>query len=200
MKRLSIAILALLGYLTVDAQTKKYTNHNEFSVITYGPAFLESGFGLHTFHGVQLHENIALGLNTGVDRYPVNNEGSKWFLPLSAKVNYVEFPDRKRSFFAGLDLGYSFAFLNKNLVESNLKYEYQGGLLVNPQLGWRFKFKNSAKYWSLATGYRYQHYSRKDTYTRPSASLPDTSIGYGITQMDKKYDLHRFTLQVGFGF
>jgi hypothetical protein len=112
----------------------------------------------------------------------------------------VEFADRKRSFFAGLDLGYSFAFLNKNLVESNLKYEYQGGLLVNPQLGWRFKFKNSAKYWSLATGYRYQHYSRKDTYTRPSASLPDTSIGYGTTQMDKKYDLHRFTLQVGFGF
>lgn len=200
MKRLSIAILALLGYLTVDAQTKKYTNHNEFSVITYGPAFLESGFGLHTFHGVQLHENIALGLNTGVDRYPVNNEGSKWFLPLSAKVNYVEFPDRKRSFFAGLDLGYSFAFLNKNLVENNLKYEYQGGLLVNPQLGWRFRFKNSAKYWSLATGYRYQHYSRKDTYTRSSASLPDTNIGYETTQIDKKYDLHRFTLQVGFGF
>jgi hypothetical protein len=200
MKRLSIAMLALSAAFSASAQTKKYTNHNEFSVITYGPAFLESGFGLHTFHGLQIHENIALGLNTGVDRYPVNGEGSKWFLPLSAKVNYVEFPDRKRSFFAGLDLGYSFAFLNKDLVENNFKYEYQGGLVINPQLGWRFKFKNSGKYWSLATGYRYQQYSRKDTYTRPSASLPDTNIGYGTTQIDEKYDLHRFTLQVGFGF
>ncbi|WP_333865627.1 hypothetical protein [Sphingobacterium sp.] len=200
MKRLFIALLALLAAFYAGAQTKRYTNHNEFSVITYGPAFLESGFGLHTYHGLQFHENISLGLNTGLDRYPVNGEGSKWFLPLSAKVNYVEFPDRKRSFFAGLDLGYGFAFLNKNISEKNLKYEYQGGVLVNSQLGWRFKFKNSAKYWSLAAGYRYQQYSRKDSYIPPSASLPDTDPWYGKTQIDKKYDLHRFTLQIGVGF
>lgn len=179
--------MALLGCLAASAQTKKYTNHNELSVITYGPAFLESGFGLHTFHGLQVHEKYAVGLNTGLDRYPVNNEGSKWFVPLSAKINYVEFPARKRSFFAALDLGYSFAFLNKDGSEENLAYEYRGGLLLNPQLGWRFKFRDSQKYWSLGAGYRYQGYTSRDTHDE-------------VSRNENKYHLHRVTLQIGLGF
>ncbi|WP_293946254.1 MULTISPECIES: hypothetical protein [unclassified Sphingobacterium] len=200
MKRFSVILLALFTYLTATAQIKKYTNHNEFSVVTYGPIFLESGFALHTFHGLNLNEKFAIGLNTGLDRYPVDDNGEKWFLPLSTKINYVEYPKRKRSFFAGIDLGYGFAFLNKTFQTNNLKSKYRGGVLFSPQLGWRFKFKDSQSYWSLATGYRYQQFNREDSYSAPASSLPNVDNGYGLIHNETRYHLHRFTLQVGIGF
>ncbi|WP_104385059.1 hypothetical protein [Sphingobacterium sp. HMA12] len=200
MKRFLVILFALFTSLAATAQTKKYTNHNELSVITYGPIFLESGFGLHTFHGLNLNEKFAIGLNTGLDRYPVNNNGAKWFLPLSAKVNYIAYPDRKRSFFAGVDLGYGFAFLNKTVQTNNLKSKYRGGVLFSPQLGWRFNFKNSQSYWSLATGYRYQQFKREDSYSAPSSNLPGRDYVNGLISNENRYHLHRFTLQVGLGF
>ncbi len=189
-----------------QAQTTKFTNHNEIGVITYGPVFLESGLAIRSFNGIHVGDHYATGVTIEVSRFPVNEDRKFWSVPLSAKGRYYFNPKRRISIFSDLDIGYNFTFLNgKNKIENEM-YRYRGGLFVNPQLGLRLKSPHRDHFWTLSLGYRFQqfretHFSNYTYTAEKQGPIADDNRleGYDYRQ-DNKYLLHRVAIMFGFGF
>lgn len=199
-------MFVLLGSAGIlQAQKRGYTNHNEVGAITYGPIFLETGFAVRTFHGLQFSDSYSLGLTLGASRYPVEGEHKFWLVPLTVKNRYTLWPQHRASLFTDLDLGYGFGFLNAADERPSRRMEYTGGLAANPQIGLKIKGKESRHFWTIAAGYSYQRFGTKeylDLQSQQNAmiSMPTPSWNDQDLIAIERYNLHRVTLMLGFGF
>jgi hypothetical protein len=94
-------------------------------------------FTLQTFNGVQLKPRLAVGGTVGIDWYR-----TALIMPIAAGVRYdlAKNKTQKSSFYASLDAGYGFNWLNANPT----KYTTSGGMMLNPGLGFRIGLKSQS--------------------------------------------------------
>lgn len=114
---------------------KHYVNHTEFGVllgrVTYGEQQFEvteskTNITAQTFNGIQLKENLAVGLTVGTDWYK-----GALVTPAALGVRYQFGKHPKGRFFALLDSGYGLTWFHKD----NDGFESSGGWMVNPGIG-----------------------------------------------------------------
>jgi hypothetical protein len=94
-------------------------------------------FTLQTFNGVQLKPRLAVGGTVGMDWYK-----TALIMPIAAGIRYdlAKNSSQKSVFYASLDAGYGFNWLNVNA--SN--YTTSGGMMLNPGIGLRVGLKSQS--------------------------------------------------------
>ena len=167
----------------------KNTNYYYPSYSSYWPNPTPSGFSLQnianlslqTFNGFQVRKKTSLGLTTGIDMY-----SSALIIPLTIGVRHVLYEKNKQGakLQAGLDAGYGSA------IGNSTNYDYKGGTLVNPSVGFKFPTKNGSS-WLVNFGYKYQ-------YMQISQNI-DPNDTYTISSKETR-NLKRFQVRLGFEF
>jgi len=132
MKKIMIALVALLAMTQSFAQDKEITPRNSWLKagvnvgVPVGDLSDYSNFaaGIDVSGQYLVNPNFGIGLSTGYTHYfPKNNLESFGAVPVGALLRYYP---RSKGFFAGTDVGYSF------LTNSGI----DGGFYLKPQLGY----------------------------------------------------------------
>ncbi|WP_164109151.1 MULTISPECIES: hypothetical protein [Sphingobacterium] len=203
MKYFCIFLGFLCGLSPVLGQEKIYVNHTEIGTLSYGFYPGQASFSASTFHGVEFHRNYAVGLTLGVDRLRVEDEFTFWSFPIAVRGRYTLNPERKTAFYGSVDIGYGLQILNKDNRTENSLDTYDGGTMLNPQVGIRINSEGKKRFFSFSVGYKYTAFGVKRYYNfggsteRPS--LTQDLRGYQVNR-EQNYNLHRLSLMVGIGF
>ncbi|GHE30312.1 hypothetical protein [Sphingobacterium griseoflavum] len=205
MKRIFLIVLVIMAVQQLlHAQHISYRNQQEVGLVSYGPMPLEIGFAARSFHGVAIGDAHTLGVNVGVNRFPIEGKSTIWTVPLTIKNRYVLSPRRKAAFFTDLDVGYALASLNKERKAVPVWSTYDGGVVMNPQIGLKLASPSQNFFWTITGGYLYQRlaittYSNYD----PNFNSRDPSTVDWIGDFNRernRYAVHRLTFMLGFGF
>lgn len=198
---LGLLFLSFLFIQIGNAQEKKFFNANEVGVIVYGPLLPEIGYGIRTVNGYVFKQRLHVGIGVAYEKYVLDEDDNLKALPLFLHTKYMLYPERKASLYGALDAGYGFAFVNKKIKDENQQMSFKGGFMYSPQIGLRILSKNRKSNWTIALGYKYQQL-QKDHYYNITL-LEDVGSNphkdYDLFET-KKYDLHRFSVMLGFGF
>jgi hypothetical protein len=146
-------------------ETKTISNIGNFSV------------GFNSVHGLKLNENIALGLGVGFDK---NNFAM--LIPVSIDGRIALYQG-KISPIISAKLGYSISII-----------ENDGGLILNPKIGFRISLNQNLSY-ILNIGYKWQnieYFDYRPTYYYPYYNINDYS-SYNVK-------LKFVTISTGFEF
>lgn len=194
-----------LSFLTINlyGQSHEFVNHNEIGILSYGPVPLDFSYTIKTTNGISLGENYHVGISTGLDRHTADGLEKLWILPVSGQFKYFLKPARKAAFYGGIDAGYGFSFLNKEISSPDERISYKGGFLLNPQVGLRFKKPNRNTSLTISLGYKMQQISVEKSWNYTGLPTPNDQTsridGFDrITQRD--FDMHRLVFTVGIGF
>lgn len=109
-------------------------------------------FSFQTINGVHIDSKNAIGLLLGIDSYPrliLAPIGFGW------RGSYGK-PSKNR-LLLGLDMGYGSAFLEKRVEDQFFENWYEGGFMISPSIGWRFKGKSGKRDYALSVAFRRQH-------------------------------------------
>lgn len=195
MKNMFLTLL-MLGFCFGLYAQHRYINVNEVGVLVYGTGSEEAGFTALTAHGFRYKAGIEFLGTTGAEKYQFDRVNTVWMLPISLGGNYVLKPAQRSSFFAGLQLGYGFAFLPK--TESN--WTASGGLKVNPQVGWRWKLGRRSLL-QTAIGYQTQRVELKQKGAQ-QLQMDSYIPGFGseVVAWERNVLMERLSLRLGFGF
>jgi hypothetical protein len=176
-------------------QRSSYTSQYQVGILSYGPFFKDAGFTLESFHGVEFNNRFALGSTVGLDSYRIEGDEQYWILPISAKLvtDLSLNPNTRLSL--GVDGGYGFAGLNKEKVENQRKVSYEGGFMLQPFAGLKFK-ANKKHFWSVSLGYKRQHFTVIEEMRWPGGIGNDE---YG-SKYTTAYTLQRLVVKAGWGF
>ncbi|PRY86546.1 hypothetical protein [Mongoliibacter ruber] len=134
-----------------------------FHQIEMGPSFgqvktwndeLETrvNFSFQTLNGVHINSKHALGILLGVDSYP-----GFVLAPIAFGWRGTWDIKGRNKFLYGMDLGYASAFLEKRVLDNFTERWFEGGLLVSPNIGWRWKSKKEKFDYSFSLAFRRQH-------------------------------------------
>lgn len=208
MKKIYCLFLCLIIGNSVFSQNKKHTTLIEGGILTYGLATKELGVSFRGVHNFQVISNLYAGFGTGYEKYMLNEVDGKSFkgLPIFAQAKYVLKPENATSFFAALDLGYSVG-LNKDKESDFEKITYAGGVLTSPQIGIVFNTKHRKEFLTFSFGYKYQGFT-ENQYTNNRWQVgPPIEVETGTEKLkgfdnytNHKYNMHRVSLMLGFGF
>jgi hypothetical protein len=183
MKYTIILVLSIFTLSGLFAQKKStYFNHTQVSLLigeesddkvqkSIIPSF-------HTVNGVR-NENVGIGLGFGADpfeymTYPVFLAGYYFVNNLKNNPYFV------------FKIGHAFSNSDKKSLYGQ-NYKHEGGLMVHPEIGVRFKMSTFDM--TLSGGYRFQRLkSSYDQYTNPSYSY------------NKEVEYNRITLALGIMF
>lgn len=169
----------------VDSIQKKISYYNSFvSGVMIGSSEdadeKEISLSFTTTHGIKFNSGVKVGVGVGLDTY----YNLKVF-PLLLSLTFEG--HKKHGFFVQLNGGYSFVRYNDDQVFEEIDVVEQGGLIMNPMVGYQMKVENMRIY--VQAGYKYQvaelHYKYPDWW--------------GYSQSLKEYELNRFVIQLGFG-
>lgn len=153
---LSAAGLSAQGFLYGRA----FTNHTEvgglFGNVEYAtnPYGTPKNYGrqnktnltIQSFNGLMLTSRLAVGVTVGMDWY---NDALINPIALGARYDFISRYNAR--LFGTLDAGYGFTWFYKNLNENKLN----GGLMVNPGIGWRLGKPGNAGF-TIAITYKRQ--------------------------------------------
>jgi hypothetical protein len=94
-------------------------------------------FTLQTFNGVQLKPRLIVGGTVGIDWYK-----TALIMPIAAGIRYdlAKNSSQKSVFYASLDAGYGFNWLNVNATN----YTTSGGMMLNPGIGLKIGLKSQS--------------------------------------------------------
>jgi hypothetical protein len=160
---------------TISLKKKSFVNQTEFAVLLgrsreniyyyyydiypgYGPNYPASedysmrnvaALSLQTFNGFYLNKKLAVGITTGIDSY-----SDFLIIPILAGARYqlAEKSVDGSKFIAGLDAGFG----TPVLASKNQYTTYNGGLTLNPSVGFKFPTKSGSS-WLINFGYKYQY-------------------------------------------
>ena len=139
---------------------RAFTNHTEvgglFGNVTYNVNPYNSNgtydrqnktnLTIQTFNGINLTSKLATGVTLGLDWY-----NDALINPVALGARYSLLSRYNARLFATLDAGYGMPWFNKNLNGNRL----EGGMMVNPGIGWRLGKPGNAGF-TLAITYKRQ--------------------------------------------
>lgn len=176
----SIVILTVIA----KAQNLPYVNQTDVGLL-FGDEELRS-FSIQTFSGVVIEKwKLQLGLVTGIDVYQQIT-----LIPLAPSFKYFPFSNKKTNPFLSLNVGYAFSGLKK--FDDNQVSE--GGLLINPSLGLRFKTQRKAAF-NFNLGYKTQKgtvITYTDNFSSPNPRLRNKVVD--------EYTFKRVSMTLGISF
>lgn len=153
----NLCLLFLVGFiwtfpLISKGQDLPFVNHTELGLLTgtdnFGP---RRNFTFQTFNGVQIHRKYHLGFVTGLDQY-----GNYSVLPLAISWRGVLNPQNKWQLYAGVDVGYGSAILEKvEINEWDQHHWRKGGRIAQGTFGIRYKTKK-ANFWTISFSLKQQ--------------------------------------------
>ena len=114
-------------------------------------------------------------------------------MPVFASTSY-DLAGKKNALFMEVNAGWAKAWRadTQSDIYGGSSYQYDGGLMLNPMLGYRIASGDLRVY--VAGGYRYQFIRAYYGWEYASMTMP-TKYEY---QMEHPY--HRFVLNIGFGW
>lgn len=144
---------------------RAFTNHTEvgglFGNVTYdtnpygtSPTFNRenrTNLTIQTFNGLNLTPRLSAGLTLGLDWY---NDGL--VNPIALGARYTLLSRYNARLYATADAGYGATWFNKDLNNNRL----QGGMMVNPGIGWRLGKPGNAGF-TIAITYKRQETTMK---------------------------------------
>ncbi|GAB3180122.1 hypothetical protein [Telluribacter humicola] len=160
-KLLSLCMISLLATGLTLAQEvpfkRHYVNHTElgglFGRVKYLPyagatQVVENRLNLtlQTFNGMRINPRLSAGLTTGLDWYT-----TALITPIAAGARYDLAGKRNVRFFATADAGYGLVWFH----EDNEGYRTQGGMMLNPGLGFRLGRPDGAAF-TITLSYKRQ--------------------------------------------
>lgn len=121
-----------------------------------------AALSLQTFNGIYLSKKLAVGLTTGIDSY-----NDFLIIPIMAGTRYqlAEKSTDGSKFIAGLDAGFGTPIL----ASKNEYTTYNGGLTLNPSIGFKFPTKSGSS-WLVNFGYKYQYAEVSTDYSPENTS------------------------------
>ena len=194
MKHYTLFILLIVSALSVQAQTEvpqsqkvNYFNHTQVSLLIGEESEDQTRKAMipsfQTVTGLRLGEHFGIGLGVGVEpfryvAFPVFMSG------------YYFLSDKKIAPYFAAKAGYAFANSHKRLAISSYYYNgdfnNKGGLMLNPEIGFRIKMPYFDM--TLSGGYRFQHLESR-------ISAKDSPYTY-----KHKVDYHRVSIALGIMF
>lgn len=204
LSKLLVAVVMVVP-ASLFAQQTRYTTINEFGFIDYSLLPLRKNISAQTFHGVRVNEKYSIGASIGLESYRPESEGDNiWMLPVAVGGKYILTPHRKNSFYAGVDLGYGFSGLNKEVYTEGVeRISFEGGRMMHPHIGFRFYSRNRKLFLTTNLGYKVQTVKRRYEYNFVSGwwtpVVTNTSRDFAYVE-EKKFTMHRLSLRVGVGF
>jgi hypothetical protein len=159
------------------AQEKSFINHTELGV-SFGQVKMWEGnydtrvnFTFQSFNGAWVNPHHAIGFLIGVDTYP-----NLTLMPFAFGWRGFYNKGKRTSPFAGFDLGYSSAWMEKRISNDFSDQWYEGGLLLSPMVGIKRKSKKGSHAFTWSAGFKRQYASFYDGVRDPfSSSSPDTN-------------------------
>ena len=103
-----------------------------------------------TINGIRIDENWGLGIGVGAEPFEYK------IYPVFASVHYFFTTKLKNNPFLAVKVGHAFSDSKKKIYNygySN-EFEHKGGLMFNPEIGFRFKMFDFEM--TLSGGYRFQ--------------------------------------------
>lgn len=166
------------------AQQIKYVNETEVGVLwTTANLVSPVALSIQSYNAVEFsgYNYMSIGATVGYDEYFDFS-----VLPLSLGWRGI-LPLEKRSLYLGLEVGYGFTWLEKNTGAER----YDGGMMVNPHVGWRWKPKGKEQdRYLISLGYKRQ------TVTRHAANQ-----WYGPGSYEtEKFRMNRMSVRLGMIF
>ncbi len=158
MKNTFTLLLFLSAVSFSFGQTNSFFNQTEF-----GPMFgrvqswddnfdTRINFSIQTFNGVRVDPDHAVGLLIGLDSYP-----SLRIMPIAFGWRGFMNSSKRHVPYAGLDIGYGSAWLEKRITTQWGETWYEGGLLIHPSIGIKRKAKHGNHHFTWSIGYKRQH-------------------------------------------
>lgn len=184
MLRYYIAFSFLLVCSSIKAQKSIYTNQTEIGILA-GVQTLPS-FTFQTFNGVKFSNSpFQVGVTAGLDVYSQIK-----IIPLAVGMRLDIFKSNSVNLYSGIDFGYGFTWLERKTETE----EFDGGYMLNPCLGLRFK-TNGSSLITLSLGFKRQLASFNQAQ-KPNPFNFDIFPGYALIQQDD-YKFNRISLKMG---
>ncbi len=185
---LSGGLLSAQGLL----QGRAFTNHTEVGGLFGNVEYVTNPYGtpknygrqnktnltIQSFNGLMLTSRLAGGVTLGIDWY-----NDALINPIALGARYDLISRYNARLFATLDAGYGFTWFYKNLNENKLN----GGLMVNPGIGWRLGRPGNAGF-TIAVTYKRQEASMK---------MP---VDHAIIKQEESRQFNRLAVRVGIVF
>jgi len=208
-KFIVILVLCFVGNsFSLHAQMGKrtYVNQTEIGLMNYGFIPIQNSYGFLTMHGLKLTESWELGLSSGVEKYIADEYEKFWVLPVNVAGRFILNPQKRTTFYSGLDAGYGFAGLNStadkvwNNTVNEKDRSFEGGLRFHPHLGWRWKVGAERTFISLSIGYQFQQIKLERSKLRTvfDGFLNNNLDNYYHERVT--YNMGRAVVKVGMGF
>lgn len=200
MKKCFFIILSFLFSTVVNAQEKKWNHILEGGIITYGPGTKDLGFSFRTIHGYKVYPNLKVGAGSGFEKFILDNDDDHKLVPIFLQAKYDLASSKKSNFFGAFDIGYA-VNLGKEKKSTFEKSDYDGGILLSPQLGLKRNFKNAKQGMYLLLGYKIQHVEKQSAYKyRHQLFNSSTNNDEYDSYETKRYNLQRLSVMIGFEF
>lgn len=172
-----LVIVAVVLDSPLYGQAINYTNETEIGVMWSRANFFSPvAATVQTFHGVQFDGVLSMGLTAGFDEY-----FGLHVVPIAVGSRGV-LPGEKVSPYVGVDVGYGFTWLEKKTTSE----WHDGGMVVNPAIGLRWKARGKDRY-LFNIGYKRQSVAEHTT---------DAMRGPGSFHT-ARYTLNRMTVRFG---
>jgi hypothetical protein len=181
MKYCLLFVLSVCFIFGLQAQTMRYFNHTQVSLLIGEESEDQTRKALipsfQTVNGVRIGEHWGIGLGVGVEPFEYV------IFPVFVSGYYFVSNNKKASPYFAAKGGYAFSNSHKNLGYPYYgDYDNKGGLMLNPEIGVRFKMSGIDI--TLSGGYRFQRlesqinqenshytYKRRIDYNRVSFAL-----------------------------
>lgn len=155
-------LLFALTFILLSGFSGMAQENNFFSQTEIGPMLgrvkvwdgnhdLRVNFSLESFNGVKVNPNHAIGLLLGLNSYPDIK-----LMPIAFGWRGFKENGKRTSPYAGIDIGYASAWLEKRTVNEWSEQWYEGGFLFSPSLGIKRNSKNGKRAYTWSLGYKRQ--------------------------------------------
>jgi len=192
MKKILVAVVALMATLNLSAQNTSANCYRGFADVAYSVGIGDYDFGrieINTSHGYQFNPYFYLGAGVGF-HFMSEYETKDMEIPLDVRKSMVDIP-----IFANARANFSkgkiapFVDLRAGVYVTN-----SGGLYLNPSAGVRIAINNKQAV-DVSVGYSLEHLGRFKTFGKFTSNR---NLDY--TRYDADYDTEAFTIRVGFEF
>lgn len=188
--RVLIVLFLLSSYLgkaqtdSISTSTRYYNTFMSGALVGCGDCNRGKDFTLSftTFHGIVWKSGVRLAVGGGLDVY------NDWrMIPVLLGITY-DMQKRTQGFYIHLNSGYSFAQYLQEEPGEFVEIKDEGGFTVNPMLGYRVGLDKIRIY--IQGGYKYQ---------KAFTGIYYDSFWGSPYSIERKYELQRFVIQMGFG-
>lgn len=160
---------------------------------------LRVNFSLESFNGVKVKPNHALGLLLGINSYP-----DLKLMPIAFGWRGFKENGKRTSPYAGIDIGYASAWMEKRTANEWSEQWYEGGFMFSPSLGIKRNSKNGKRAYTWSLGYKRQYaffYDGMKSGTGNLSNIGESSLPPGfISIREESYVFNSLLIKWGIAF